>query len=292
MSITAAMRLLDRQDAPRLRHAAPGVDFDLDTIVTKCLQREPGRRYADAGELAADIRRFLGDVPITASPPDRAYLTRKFIKRNRILVGGAAATLLTLTAGVIVASVFAVGKHRARLAADASDLEARTQRATLLAREYQDAADLSVAGDVFGAIERLEGIPAGVRGWGWDLLATGLPRWMPGNHEFGGVRDAGYLELTSGFPEAVGARGSQVLCIADRQLSRWDPLTGRSEVLFPDTTYDTVARGAESESPYVSLSVAPNHLHQFGEVQRLNTVTLDREPISAILQPSLHTRLV
>src|ERR1043166_1463093 len=63
---TSAMDTLQqsrrREPVPPLE-LQPGVPRDLETICLKCLQKEPGKRYATAGELAADVRRFLAGEP-------------------------------------------------------------------------------------------------------------------------------------------------------------------------------------------------------------------------------------
>ena len=52
--------------APRLRSLAPSVDRDLETIVARCLEREPETRYRTASELAADLERWLEGGAIMA----------------------------------------------------------------------------------------------------------------------------------------------------------------------------------------------------------------------------------
>ena len=74
---------------------------DLDLIVLKALRREPDRRYASAAELARELRRYLGGLPIEARPDSLGYRTSKFVKRNTIPVAAAAVVALSLVGGIV-----------------------------------------------------------------------------------------------------------------------------------------------------------------------------------------------
>ncbi len=71
---------------------------DLDWIVLKGLEKERTRRYDSASELAADVRRALGNQPVLAGPPSIFYRGRKFVLRNRFGIALAAALLAVATA--------------------------------------------------------------------------------------------------------------------------------------------------------------------------------------------------
>ena len=90
---------------------------DVETIVGKALEKDKTRRYHTAGELAADIRRYLDYEPITARRPSTWYQVRKFAGRNKLLVGSVASILLVLTAGVITSTMFAIRAERQKRAA-------------------------------------------------------------------------------------------------------------------------------------------------------------------------------
>ena len=83
-------------DAHSLARALAG---DLDWITLKALAKERERRYQTATELAVDIERHLTNRPVSASPPSRAYLARKFIRRHRVGVAFAATTAVLIVAG-------------------------------------------------------------------------------------------------------------------------------------------------------------------------------------------------
>jgi serine/threonine protein kinase/tetratricopeptide (TPR) repeat protein len=73
---------------------------ELDWVVMRCLEKDRDRRYESAGALAADVRRFLADEPVTARPQSLIYRARKFVRRNRtrVAVTGAAVGLALLVA--------------------------------------------------------------------------------------------------------------------------------------------------------------------------------------------------
>ena len=84
---------------------------DLDWIVMRCLEKERGRRYETASELAADIERHMRDEIVLAGPPSAIYRTRKFLVRNRAAAFSALVVLLGLVVGIVG---MAIGTAEAR----------------------------------------------------------------------------------------------------------------------------------------------------------------------------------
>jgi serine/threonine protein kinase/tetratricopeptide (TPR) repeat protein len=82
------------------RRVRPVVPRDLDTICLKCLEKTPARRYATAGELADDLRRFLNYEPIRARPASWWQRTAKWARRRP-----AAAALAIFSAAIVPAFV-------------------------------------------------------------------------------------------------------------------------------------------------------------------------------------------
>ena len=86
-----AARIICDQEPSRLSSIDRSLRGDVETIVQKALQKNKAQRYSSAGELAADVKRYLDYEPITARRPSTWYQLKKFAKRNRMLVGGVVA---------------------------------------------------------------------------------------------------------------------------------------------------------------------------------------------------------
>jgi serine/threonine-protein kinase len=76
---------------------------DVETIVAKALKKAPWERYANAAELADDVRRYLANEPIAARPDSTLYRATKFVQRHRAGVAMAGAAVAALGVGIGVA---------------------------------------------------------------------------------------------------------------------------------------------------------------------------------------------
>jgi eukaryotic-like serine/threonine-protein kinase len=211
--LAEAARVILEEEPPRLGSLDPELRGDVETIVARALEKEPARRYPSAGNLAADLRRFLSHEPILARPPSALYQLRKFARRHKALVGGVAATGAALVLGLIGTILFAVSEARQRdlaeqnaraavaekrkaefqasraskaAAGEARQREQAEQHARAAVAEKREAefhayrarmaaAVLALsAHDVADARRHLDGVPKELRAWEWRHLHSRL----------------------------------------------------------------------------------------------------------------------
>ena len=98
---------------------------DLDRIVLKAIQKDPARRYQSVDEFNDDLGRYLDGRPVLARPARWTYRAGKFLRRNWIPVGVAAAAILAVIGGALA---FA---REARIAEDRFDLARRLSNVLL-----------------------------------------------------------------------------------------------------------------------------------------------------------------
>ena len=107
------MRQIIDEDPPRLRRLNPRVPADLDTIVHRCLEKDPEDRYASIEALELDLRRFLEGRPVLADSDSTRRRVRSLLRRQRKAVVSAVATLL-----VVALIIGGVGIVRQRQSAE------------------------------------------------------------------------------------------------------------------------------------------------------------------------------
>ena len=82
------------------------IDDEVETIVLKCLHKEPGRRYQLAGELGRDIARYLAGEPIEAKRDSTAYMLRKYLRKHWLPAAVATGFIIVVTVGLVVSLMF------------------------------------------------------------------------------------------------------------------------------------------------------------------------------------------
>jgi tetratricopeptide (TPR) repeat protein len=112
-----------RTPGPLEPHAL-GVPPELCAIAGKAMAPDPQDRYAGAGELAADLRRFQAGLLVGAYKYSRGAIVRRFVRRNRawLLVAVLAAFALTATAAASLRRVVRDRALQARQRAAAETL--------------------------------------------------------------------------------------------------------------------------------------------------------------------------
>ncbi len=99
-TIAEAARIIRDREPTRLGSLDTSLRGDLETIVSRAIEKDADRRYQSISSLAADVERYLHHQPIDARPSSRLYLARKFVRRHPELVGGVTLALAVLIVGV------------------------------------------------------------------------------------------------------------------------------------------------------------------------------------------------
>ena len=93
------------------------VPVDLETIILKCLEKEPDRRYATSREVAEDLHRYLSGEPIQARRASLIYKVSKKVRKHKVLtaVGLAAVSVMAILVALSVRTEIE-GRRRAAVA--------------------------------------------------------------------------------------------------------------------------------------------------------------------------------
>jgi non-specific serine/threonine protein kinase/serine/threonine-protein kinase len=124
----------DAGEAARARRVSPErhpriLRGDLDWIVMKALEKDREHRYASVSQLAADLRRYLENEPVSAGPPSASYRLKKFARRHRATVA------FTAVVALLVVGFAAVMTFQARRVTRERD---RANEEAAMAKEVSD----------------------------------------------------------------------------------------------------------------------------------------------------------
>ena len=179
------------------RRLSPGLPRDLETIILKSTAADPQLRFANAGELARELQRFLEDRPIESRRTSAWEKMLSWSRRNPAIATLTGVALLLLMSTALVASIgyfqtrAALGlaqKNAEALAAKSNEAErnledaiaaqelAEENESLALLAEYRSLGNLELALDAFEVIAANlanRGVPQTLE---WEL-AGDAPVW-------------------------------------------------------------------------------------------------------------------
>jgi predicted Ser/Thr protein kinase len=179
--LKAAARAVE-EDAPPLRRFDPTVSADLQTIVGRCLEKEPGRRYATALELAQDLGRVRAGAAIAARAPTWIARLGRRLRRNPRLAAVSVAAVAVMGTAALLAVAARRQTRQQTAAAERFGQEAESVEASLREAHLLPLHDTRLeTGRVRQRMLGLEG----------EMALLGAMALGPGHHALG----RGYLAL-------------------------------------------------------------------------------------------------
>jgi serine/threonine-protein kinase len=85
------------------------VPNDLWAICSRCLQKDPAKRYRDAQQLALDLERYVRDEPTSVAPPGLGAQVQRWIRHRAWPVHAAAFGVASAAVFVTLFALFAQG---------------------------------------------------------------------------------------------------------------------------------------------------------------------------------------
>jgi serine/threonine protein kinase len=281
-------------DPRGLRQIDKSIPAELDTIILKSVSKNPADRYRSAGDLAADLRRFLDHKPIQARPPTVIDRVRKWSRRHPSAVIAGMLLLVVVAVGLFIsnqrekerANEAELHLKQARQAvdvlievsendlADNPHMQGTRQRLLGIALEYYQDFINQRKGDVAGQAEldkvrkRVEGILNEMK-----LLQRDMQRWALEN---------------PAVPEALQLADAQREKLAElREKWKDEPESIKKDwrELSEDARWRRAVLRAEEHNDALELLLTPE------QRQRLSEIVIQNAGIFAFRDPEIVTAL-
>ena len=132
------------EEIPKPSQHAPAIPKDLETIILKCADRNPSSRYLKASDAAADLRRFLSDLPILARRATLSERVWRLCRRNPVVTTMLSIVFCLLVYVTYSSTSFALKTHRLNESLiEKTDIAVRAERRMKEAYNSERQASLS-----------------------------------------------------------------------------------------------------------------------------------------------------
>lgn len=176
------------EEPPSPRKLASQTPRDLEVICLKCLQKEPGKRYATGLALAEDLERWMLGEPIQARPAGRVERSLKWLRRHPVVsaVLGAGVVLLVMWAYFTIRQQETLNAEK--IANENTKRQLYFNLIALAEREY-------ASGNLGRAWDALTKCPTEHRNWEWHFLRR-LCRISPNVKLTPSIESNGYFAIS------------------------------------------------------------------------------------------------
>jgi WD40 repeat protein/predicted Ser/Thr protein kinase len=263
-TLTQTLRLVVESDPISPQLFNPDVPRDLETICLKCLEKDSGRRYGSARDLAEELARFLNDEPIRARPLHAPAKVMRWCRRKPALAFSIAIAAALLLLVLIGSPIALIRINNARKLAEAAERRTEQQLYTALleqARATVQTGELGQRVKALEAVRRAGAISNSAELRGIATAALALPD-LRFEREWPAAPGITLANLDAGFERIALAQKAgpvEIRSVADQRLLATLPastnLAAYSGLWSPDGRFFAVGRDRDAAASQRDVEV-------------------------------------